>query len=64
MASYKRFEGVKRDYGREDVEKLRGSFSPNCNIARFGAEQLWALIQRGGDSYIQAMGSMTGISHV
>lgn len=60
MASYKRFEGVKRDYGREDVEKLRGSFSPNCNIARFGAEQLWALIQRGGDSYIQAMGSMTG----
>ena len=63
MASYRRFEGVKRDYSPEDVEKLKGSFSPDCNIGRFGAEKLWTLIQRGGDSYIQAMGAMTGGSN-
>lgn len=62
MASYRRFESVKRDYSPEEVEKLKGSFSPDCNIARFGAERLWSLIQRGGNSYIQAMGAMTGRS--
>ena len=32
-----RWSGVQRDYTAEDVVRLRGSFTPECTIARRGA---------------------------
>ena len=36
-----RWEGTRRDYSASDVVRLRGSFLPECSIARHGAEVLW-----------------------
>ena len=60
MANQARFYGIKRDYTPKDVEKLRGTISYDCSVAKFGAERLWSMISRGGGSYVQAMGAMTG----
>ena len=51
---------IRRDYGPEDVEKLRGSLKIEHTLARRGAERLWELINRGEDSYVNALGAMTG----
>ena len=55
-----RFSAIKRDYTPEDVEKLKGTISHDCLVAKFGAERLWSMISKGGGSYVQAMGAMTG----
>ena len=55
-----RYAGIKRDYTPEEVEQIRGSVIPECTLAKRGAEKLWALITRGGDSYLNALGAMTG----
>lgn len=55
-----RYVGIRRDYCLEDVEKIKGSIVPECTLARSGAEKLWTLISRGGDSYVNALGSLTG----
>ena len=60
MAFYPRFHGVKRDYTQNDADKLKGTFYPNCNLAKDGAEKLWSLVSRGENTYVQAMGAMTG----
>ena len=52
---------IRRDYGPEDVEKLRGSLKIEHTLARRGAERLWKLINRGEDSYVNALGAMTGM---
>ena len=54
------FMAIRRDYGPEDVEKLRGSLKVEQTLARRGAERLWELINRGEDSYVNALGAMTG----
>ena len=42
--SNKRWSNVKRGYSAEDVVRLRGSFVPECSIAKRGAEKLWSLV--------------------
>ena len=54
------FTAIRRDYGPEAVEKLRGSLKIEQTLARRGAERLWELINRGEGSYVNALGAMTG----
>lgn len=54
------FTAIRRDYRPEAVEKLRGSLKIEQTLARRGAERLWELINRGEDSYVNALGAMTG----
>ena len=54
------FTAIRRDYSPEAVEKLRGSLKIEQTLARRGAERLWGLINRGEDSYVNALGAMTG----
>jgi isocitrate lyase len=49
---------VQRDYTAADVIRLRGSFTPECTIARRGAERLWDLLHTR--DYVHALGAMTG----
>ena len=54
-----RWAGIRRDYTAADVVRLRGSFTPECTIARRGAERLWELLHTE-DDYVHALGAMTG----
>ena len=54
------FTAIRRDYGPEAVEKLRGSLKIEQTLARRGAERLWELINQGEDSYVNALGAVTG----
>ena len=36
----KRFVGIKRDYSKEDVEKLKGSFIIEYSLCKFQSENL------------------------
>src|ERR1700757_2800348 len=53
-----RWQGIKRPYKAEDVERLRGSVHIEHTLARIGAERLWALFHN--ESYVAALGAMTG----
>jgi len=53
-----RWDGVTRDYTAEDVVRLRGSVTPECTLARQGAEKLWDLVNN--TDYVHALGTMTG----
>lgn len=53
-----RWEGVKRVYTKQDVEKLRGSIKIEHTLARMGAERLWKLLNT--ESYVHALGALTG----
>jgi isocitrate lyase len=57
-ASDPRWSGIRRDYTAADVVRLRGSFTPECTIARRGAERLWHLLHT--EEYVHALGAMTG----
>jgi isocitrate lyase len=57
-ASDPRWSGIQRDYTAADVVRLRGSFTPECTIARRGAERLWHLLHH--EDYVHALGAMTG----
>ena len=54
----RRWAGIVRPYGREEVGRLRGSVVPEHTLARLGAERLWALMN--GEPYVPALGAMTG----
>ncbi|GCE21307.1 hypothetical protein KDK_51070 [Dictyobacter kobayashii] len=53
-----RWQGVKRNYGAEDVLRLRGSLHIEYTLARRGAERLWSLLQ--SEPYVAALGALTG----
>ena len=53
-----RWRGITRDYSAADVLRLRGSFTPECTIARMGSERLWQMLHE--DDYVHALGAMTG----
>jgi isocitrate lyase len=53
-----RFAGIKRNYGPEEVERLRGSVKIEYTLARRGAERLWDLLQK--DEPVRALGALTG----
>ena len=54
------FTAIRRDYGPEAVEKLRGSLKIEYTLAIRGAQRLWKLINCGENSYVNALGAMTG----
>ncbi|MFQ5709057.1 MAG: isocitrate lyase [bacterium] len=53
-----RWQGIKRPYTAEDVDKLRGSVKVEYTLARMGAERLWYLLHT--DDYLPALGALTG----
>jgi isocitrate lyase len=53
-----RWSGLTRGYTAAEVLRLRGSFTPECTIARLGAERLWTQLHE--DDYVHALGAMTG----
>jgi isocitrate lyase len=57
-ADDERWAGIERPYSAEEVVRLRGSVTPECTIARLGAERLWRLLTQPG--YVNALGAYTG----
>jgi len=57
-AAPRRWEGIERPYGAEDVARLRGSVHVEHTLARLGAERLWELLHR--EDYVPALGALTG----
>lgn len=55
-----RWAGIKRNFSPEEVERLRGTINIEYTLAKRGAEKLWDYITRGGDTYINALGALTG----
>src|SRR6202051_475663 len=55
-----RWRGITRPYTQHDVNRLRGSFQVEHTLARHGAERLWNLLHEAADSYVPALGAMTG----
>ena len=55
-----RWSGIRRPYSAADVVRLRGTIQVEHTLARLGAEKLHGLVSRGGDSYVNALGAMTG----
>jgi isocitrate lyase len=53
-----RFDGIERNYGPADVERLRGSVAVEHTLARRGAEKLWRLMHR--EEPVRALGAVTG----
>ena len=54
----KRWQGVDRPYGAEDVNKLQGSLKVEHTLAKVGAERLWDLMQE--NPYVHTLGALTG----
>ena len=55
---HKRWAGIMRPYGAEDVVRLRGSIQVEHTLARFGAEKLWNELQTS--AAVSALGCLTG----
>jgi isocitrate lyase len=53
-----RFDGIRRTYTAEDVERLRGSVPIEHTLARRGALKLWELLK--SEDYINALGALSG----
>ena len=54
----KRWQGISRPYGAEDVCRLRGSIQIEHTLARMGAERLWQLMH--SEPFINCLGAQTG----
>ena len=55
-----RWHGITRPYTAQDVERLRGSLHIEHTLARLGAERLWDLLHDDAESFVPALGAMTG----
>jgi len=56
-----RWKNVKRGYTAEDVVRLRGSFVPECSLAKKGADKLWSLVNgTAKKGYVNCLGALTG----
>jgi isocitrate lyase len=53
-----RWNGIRRPYSAEEVDRLSGSVRIEHTLARMGAERLWELLQ--SEDYVAALGAMTG----
>lgn len=53
-----RWRGIKRPYGPEDIERLRGTARIEYSLAEMGARRLWELLH--SDGYLRALGALTG----
>ncbi len=56
--SGKRWEGIRRDYSLEDVERLRGTIEIRYTLAELGAARLWQLLH--SEPYVASLGALTG----
>ena len=54
----KRFAGIKRDYTKEDVEKLKGTFNIEYTLCKSHSEKLWNLLNT--ETYVNTLGSLSG----
>jgi isocitrate lyase len=54
----KRFAGIKRDYTKEDVEKLKGTFNIEYTLCKSQSEKLWNLLNT--EPYINTLGALSG----
>ena len=55
-----RWKGIKREYTAEQVAELQGTVIEENTLARRGAEILWEGVNVDDDSYINALGALTG----
>ena len=55
-----RWNNTTRDYTAQQVEELQGTVIEEHTLARRGAEILWEAVNKGDDSYINALGALTG----
>jgi len=53
-----RYDGVKRPYSVEDVQRLRGSVDIKHTLAEMGANRLWKLVQE--EDFVNALGALSG----
>ena len=53
-----RWAGVRRNYGAEDVVRLRGTVPIEYSLARQGAEKLWHSLHK--EDFVNALGALTG----
>ena len=53
-----RWAGVRRNYGAEDVVRLRGTVPIEYSLARQGAEKLWHALHK--EDFVNALGALTG----
>jgi isocitrate/methylisocitrate lyase len=53
-----RYDGIKRNYGVDDVVRLRGSVDIANTLAERGAGKLWELLK--SEDYINALGALSG----
>tara|TARA_B100001996_G_scaffold299684_1_gene240138 strand:- start:435 stop:1721 length:1287 start_codon:yes stop_codon:yes gene_type:complete len=54
----KRFAGIKRDYTKEDVEKLKGTFDIEYSLCKSLSEKLWNLLNI--EPFVNTLGSLSG----
>ena len=54
----KRFVGIRRDYSKEDVEKLKGTFNIEYTLCKSQSEKLWNLLNY--EPYVKTLGSLSG----
>ena len=53
-----RWKDIKREYGADDVVKLRGTVQVEHTLGRLGAEKLWRLVNQ--EEPLCALGALTG----
>ena len=53
-----RFDGIRRDYTQQDVERLAGHFRIRHTLAEMGATRLWQLLKT--EPYVPTLGALTG----
>ena len=53
----KRFAVIKRDYTKEEVEKLKGTFNIEYTLCKLQSEKLWNLLNT--EPYVQTLGSLS-----
>jgi isocitrate lyase len=53
-----RFDGIRRDYTRKDVQRLSGRFRIRHTLAEMGATRLWQLLKT--EPYVPTLGALTG----
>ena len=54
----KRFAGIKRDYTKNEVNKLKGTFNIEYTLCKSQSEKLWNLLNT--ESYVNTLGSLSG----
>jgi len=58
QAATDRWDGIQRDFTRQDVARLRGSVTLRHTLAEMGARRLWHLLK--SEDYVNTLGALTG----